>query len=163
MLDKLIFKIIPFDEWRRMIATLWLMDGSYGFIPPIINGYGQMQYCGKEVFRRIVLFPIAAEYEGEQVGWTSIYNISDEAVRVRGIYVLPEFRSSGVGFRMSNYAMSLWPAPWKYCFMYARSSNLDRYLRWGFTVPPAHKMRTWDYGRRMNEGQIILVHKRLRA
>jgi GNAT superfamily N-acetyltransferase len=159
--SKLQITIIPFSEWRREIAPLWLMEGSYRFIPPVIDGYGQNQYVGRESFRRILLFPICAEYEGERVGWTSIYNISDEAVRVRGIYVLPEFRSNGIGRAMVSFAMGLWPAPWRTCFMYARASNIERYKRWGFEVSPGHQLRSFEYGEAVDEPGILLMQKDL--
>jgi GNAT superfamily N-acetyltransferase len=156
-------KIMAFAEWRREISPLWLMEGSYRFIPRTIDGYGQMQYVGTELLQRILLFPICAEYEGERIGWTSIYNISDQAVRVRGIYVLPEFRSNGVGRSMVNFAMDLWPAPWKRCFMYARASNIERYKRWGFTISPGHKLRPFEYGEAVNEPGIALMQKDFRG
>jgi GNAT superfamily N-acetyltransferase len=161
MNEKLKLRTIEFSQWRREIAPLWLMDGSYRFIHQTINGHGQMQYIGKETVGNILLFPIAAELEGERVGWTSVYNISAEAVRVRGIYVLPEFRSSGIGYAMVQCAMSLWPPPWKRCFMYARASNVQRYLRWGFVVAPGHAVRSWPYGKQLNDAEIVLMQKPL--
>jgi GNAT superfamily N-acetyltransferase len=159
--SKLQIRIIPFAEWRREISPLWLMEGSYRFIPPVIDGYGQMQYVGRELFRHVMLFPICAEYMGERVGWTSIYNVSDEAVRVRGIYVVPEFRSNGIGRTMVQFAMALWPAPWKTCFMYARASNIERYKRWGFMVSPGHDLRSFEYGEAVNEPGILLMQREL--
>src|SRR5262245_8640873 len=157
-------KIIPFSEWRLQIAPLWLMTGSYHFIHQVPDSYGQMQYVGRELFTRVILFPIAAELEGERVGWTSVYNISDDAVSVRGIYVLPECRSSGIGVTMVNYAMSLWPSPWHRCFMYARSSNVQRYERWGFTVVPGHQLRAFELADReaLNERGLRLMMKSMR-
>jgi GNAT superfamily N-acetyltransferase len=161
MHDRLEMKIVPFAEWRREISPLWMMDGSYRMIPPIINGYGQMQYTGRDIFERVLLYPIAAEFGGERVGWTSIYNISDEALRVRGIYVLPEFRSNGIGWNMVNHAISLWPPSLKRCFMYARSSNVERYKRWGFAIAVDHTTRPWDEGEEQNEQKIVLMQKDL--
>src|SRR4051812_41680886 len=103
-----------------------------------------MQYVGQEFFSKILLFPIVAEYEDERIGWTSIYNISDTALRVRGIYVLPEFRSNGVGRSMVNFAIGLWPATWRTCYMYSRESNVERYKRWGFDVVPSFSLRSFD-------------------
>lgn len=162
MNDRLTMRIVKFSGWRREIAPLWLMDGSYRFIQPTINGHGQLQYMGRETFENILLFPIAAEIDGETVGWTSVFNISAEAVRIRGIYVLPEYRSMGVGHAMVKYAMSLWPPAWRQCFLYARSSNVERYLRWGFAIAPGHRMRTWRYGQQLNDGEIVLMCKPLR-
>ena len=161
MSSKLVFSIIPFPEWRREIAPLWLMDGRHRTIPPIINGHGQMQYVGRELFKGIVLFPIAAEYEGERIAWTSVYNISSTALRVRGIYVLPEYRSNGIGRAMVEYALGLWPAPWRMCYMYARESNVERYKRWGFEGVPGCLVRSCDEARMPDEAGIILMRKQM--
>src|SRR5262249_15280928 len=117
--DSLTIRTIGFSDWQRGIAPLWRMVGSCGLIQPTTNCHGQMQDVGTEYFHCSLLFLIAAERGGRSIGWTSVYNISDEAVRVRGIYVLPEFRSQGVGRAIVGYAMDLWPASWKRCFMYA--------------------------------------------
>jgi len=149
---------IGFSEWRRQIAPLWGMESSSQLIQHTANGHGQMQYVGREQFRRVILFPIAAELEGRRIAWTSTYNISDEAVRVRGIYVLPEFRDRGIGHLMTNHALALWPAPWKRCFMYAWPANVARYERWGFAIAPGHEMRTEADGTEM-----VLMQKELRT
>jgi GNAT superfamily N-acetyltransferase len=162
MKDKLTMKIIPFAEWRTGISPLWMKSGAERLIPHVIDGAGQLQYMGRERLNSIVVFPIAAEFEGQLVAWTSVYNISDEAVRIRGIFVQPEFRANGVGYEMVKYAMSLWPDPWKYCFMYARKGNIERYERWGFTKAPQAELRTWDEGQLLGSGEILLVRKPLR-
>jgi len=153
------FDILPFSVWRQEISPLWLMEGSYKWIRPVLNGHGQMQYCGRELRQRIILFPLAASFEGERVAWTSVYNISDEAVRIRGIYVLPELRSNGIGRALVEYAMSLWPEPWVRYVMYARASNIERYKRWGFKLMPGFTMRTFDMGKTFNEEGILPMQK----
>ena len=153
------FSIIPFAEWRKEIAPLWLMEGSFKRIPPILNAHGQMQYSGRELFERVLLFPIAATLSGERIAWTSVYNISDTAVRVRGIYVNPEFRSNGIGRSMVEYAISLWPEQWSNCFMYARASNVERYARWGFRPVKSYGMRSFEQGDLFDEPGIVLVQK----
>jgi GNAT superfamily N-acetyltransferase len=160
--EKLHFEILPFSIWRQEIAPLWLMEGSYKWIPPMLNGHGQMQYFGKELSQRVILFPLAASFEGERVAWTSVYNISDEAIRIRGIYVLPEVRSNGIGRALVEHAMSLWPEPWTRCCMYARASNIERYKRWGFVPTPGFTMRTFEQGETFNEEGILPMQKLLR-
>jgi GNAT superfamily N-acetyltransferase len=159
MASKLEMKFVPFSEWRRDIAPLWSMEGADRFIAPTIDGFGQMQFAGKEKFSKVLVYPITAELDGERVGWTSIYNISNEAVRVRGIYVLPHHRSSGIGYAMVKYAASLWPLPWKHCYMFAREGNIQRYLKWGFTIAPQHKLRSWEDPRVMNLPDIVLMRR----
>jgi GNAT superfamily N-acetyltransferase len=160
MPDELVIRTLPFAEWRRDISPLWAMEGSYRFIQRTIGGSGQMQYVGRERLRRVLLFPIVAELDHQAVGWTSVFNISDEAVRVRGIYVLPGFRSSGIGRKMVNYALGRWPLPWRTAFMYAREANVERYLRWGFALAPQHQLRSWEMNG-VQEQKIVLMQKEL--
>lgn len=159
MNNRIKLRVIPFSEWRREIAPLWLMHGNYTKVYSVLNAHGQMQYVGKELFERILLFPIAASYEGQRVGWTSIYNISDSALRIRGIYVMPEFRSNGIGWTMAEYAMELWPSSWTDCFMYARASNVERYKRWGFDVVKSFRLRSLEHADMFNESGVLLMKK----
>jgi GNAT superfamily N-acetyltransferase len=152
-------EIIPFAEWRQGIAPLWLMQGSYTKVHPTLNGHGQMQYIGRELFERILLFPVTASHGGRRIGWTSIYNISDSALRIRGVYVAPEFRSNGVGRAMVEYAIGLWPSEWSDCFMYARASNIQRYERWGFEVVRSFRLRSFEDGEMFNETGVQLMKK----
>jgi GNAT superfamily N-acetyltransferase len=162
MTDKLVMKIIPFAEWRTEIAPLWMRVGGERYIGPTVEAHGQIQYPGPERPKSMLCFPIAAEYENERIGWTSVFNLSNEAIRIRGIYVLPEFRANGVGYRMVQHAMSLWPAPWKRCFMYARPGNVQRFARWGFEVVPGMEPRSWPEGRSFGGGDIVLMQKSMR-
>lgn len=139
---RLQFTVMPFATWRREIAPLWHMEGTTRFLGPVIGGYGQMQYCGEELATRVRVVPLAAELDGRRVAWTSIYTLSDEALRLRGIYVLPEWRSNGIGRALVEHAIALWPAQWDRVFLYARMANVERYRRWGFEVVADNLPRT---------------------
>jgi GNAT superfamily N-acetyltransferase len=156
------FELVPFTEWRREIAVLWELDGGVPHIGPIINGHGMLQYAGRELFDQVLCFPWAASIGGERVAWTSTFNVSASAVRVRGIYVLPEHRGQGVGYRLVMHALAQWPAPWTEAFMYARTPNLPRYAKWGFEPVPGHQPRSWREGKDFGANEIVLVRKSLR-
>ena len=83
----LTFEVIPFADWRAGIAPLWNMEGRESRIAMAINGHGHLRYAGRELAQRVLFFPVAAAWRGQRIGWTSIFNVSDEALRVRGIYV----------------------------------------------------------------------------
>lgn len=153
------FDIIPFADWRAGIAPLWNMEGAESRIAMAINGHGQLRYTGRELARRVLFFPIAAAWRGQRVGWTSIYNVSDEALRVRGIYVLQEMRSQGVGRRMVDFAEGLWPAAFGRTLMYARASNIERYRRWGFSAVPDHALRAFELEETIGEAGIQLMQR----
>jgi ribosomal protein S18 acetylase RimI-like enzyme len=144
-----------FADWRREIAPLWHMEGSYRAISYVVNGYGQLQYTGHELFSRLRLYPLAAELDGKRVGWTSTYNISDHAVRLRGVYVLPEYRACGIARTMIEHALGIWPSPWDRCFIYARLNNLELYRRLGFAIVPGHRARSHRWGAESPDGEII--------
>jgi GNAT superfamily N-acetyltransferase len=127
--------------WRREISPLWHMEGAPDRVTAIVNGHGQMQYCGAELATRVRVVPLAAELDGARVAWTSIYNISDRGLRLRGIYVLPQWRSNGIGRALVQHAIDLWPESWDRVFLFARTGNVDRYRRWGFEIVPGHSPR----------------------
>ena len=73
---------------------------------------------------------------------------------------------AGVSFQwhrraMVEYALGLWPAPWRMCYMYARESNVERYKRWGFEVVPGCLVRSCDEARMPDEAGIILMRKQM--
>jgi GNAT superfamily N-acetyltransferase len=159
--DRLVMRIVPFAGWRREIAPLWLMEGAAARIGRVLGGHGQLRYVGEEIARRVLLFPIAAELDGRRVGWTSTYNISDEAIRLRGIYGLPECRAMGVGRRLAAFAESLWPPPWRSCFIYAREANVPLYRRWGFDLAPGHAPRSTDLDRALPGLRVVLMTREI--
>ena len=146
---------LDFETWRREIAPLWHMEGAADMIAPTVNGHGQMQYCGRELAERVRVLPVAAELDGMRVAWTSIYNISDQGLRLRGIYVLPQWRSCGIGRRLVAHAVDQWPTAWNRVFLYARSENVERYRRWGFAVVPGHGPRFHRPGLGAPPGLIV--------
>ena len=158
--ERLCFHQIDFALWRQEIAPLWHMEGAVHLVAPLVNGYGQLQYCGREIHARVRHVPLAAELDGTRIAWTSIYNISDEALRLRGIYVLPEWRSNGVGRALVAHAISLWPRRFGRVFLYARLGNVGRYRRWGFEIVPGHLPRSHRTG--IEGGQERIVQMMLR-
>jgi GNAT superfamily N-acetyltransferase len=152
---RLRFVELPFATWRREIAPLWHMEGSVHLITPLVNGYGQLQYAGPELPARVRFVPLAAELDGARIAWTSIYNVSDQALRLRGILVEPQWRSNGIGRALVTHAVSLWPASFDRVFLYARTTNVARYRRWGFEVVPGHRPRTHRLGAADPDARIV--------
>lgn len=134
---------IPFEKWREKIWPLWPQARFPEEISPIDNTYGIMTYVGREIFEKVLLFPIEMKLDGKAIGWTSIYNISDEDVRIRGLYVLPEFRGRGLGYRLCDHAISLWPEPWRRCFGFWRTTAFPSLEKnWGLRRCPGYEPRT---------------------
>lgn len=156
---RLRFVMLRYAQWRQEIAPLWHMEGSTRFISPLVNGYGQLQYAGAELVTRVRLMPLAAELDGERIAWTSVYNISDQALRLRGIYVLPAWRSNGIGRALVEHALGHWPANFDRVFLYARLGNVEIYRRWGFDVVPGHFPRTHRIGGRTAADRIVQMSR----
>jgi GNAT superfamily N-acetyltransferase len=153
--ERLRFVELPFAQWRCEIAPLWHMEGSAHLITPLVNGFGQLQYAGPELPARVRFVPLAAELDGTRIAWTSIYNISDQALRLRGIYVEPQWRSNGIGRALVSHAIGLWPASWDRVFLYARLPNVERYRRWGFTIVSGHRPRAHRAGAADEAARIV--------
>ncbi|MFO0294602.1 MAG: GNAT family N-acetyltransferase [Rhodospirillales bacterium] len=152
---RLRFQELDLETWSREIAPLWHMEGAAAAIPPTVNGHGQLQYCGAELARRVRFVPLAAELDGARVAWTSIYNISDQGLRLRGIYVQAQWRSNGIGRALVDEAIGRWPKQWDRVFLYARGENVARYRRWGFEIVPGHLPRINRQGMGAATGVIV--------
>jgi GNAT superfamily N-acetyltransferase len=124
--DRLEYRLIAFDAWLKNMRPLWNHVDDFESVPLFDNRHGIVQYSAIEAFEKIVVFPVEMLLNGQPIGWTSIYNISDVDVRIRGLYVLPEFRGRGLGFRLCDAAISLWPLPWSRCFGLWRSTAYPR-------------------------------------
>lgn len=158
------YSIITFENWRKSVRPMWKWIEDYHWIPIINNPYGMVQYQGLEVFERTLLFPIAASFDGRQVGWSLVYNISDTAIRVRGVYVLPEARGLGVGTGLYDFALSLWPEPWNRYVGYYDEKSLELFSRtWDLKPVPGYEWRTRVVpGQSSSEGKIRLCFKEIR-
>ena len=154
-LRRLRFVAVDGATWRREISPLWHMEGAPDRVTPTVNGHGQMQYAGAELAVRVRVLPLAAELDGTRVAWTSVYNVSDQALRLRGIYVLPAWRSNGIGRALVQHAIDLWPETWDRVFLYARTGNVERYRRGGFEIVPGHAPRLSRPGLGAPPGLIV--------
>ena len=156
---RLRFVELPFAQWRAEIAPLWHMEGAVAHVTPTVNGFGQLQFCGAELATRIRFLPLAAELDGTRIGWTGIYNVSDQGLRLRGILVRPEWRSNGIGRALVDHAESRWSARWDRLFLYARLANVPRYRRWGFDTVAGHAPRSQRRGAADPEERIVLMRR----
>ena len=137
------YSVITFENWRMCVQPMWKWIEDYHWIPIINNPYGMVQYSGSEVFKRTLQFPIAASLNGKQVGWSLVYNISDTAIRVRGVYVLPEARGTGIGTGLYDFALSLWPDPWSRYVGYYDAKSLELFSRtWNLKPVPGFNWRS---------------------
>lgn len=159
------YQILPFDEWRQRIQPLWPWNTDWHWIPIINNPYGMIQYRGLDAFRRIIQFPVMCTVDGTPAAYTNFYNISDTHVRLRGIYVEPEYRGHRLVGPMLDHAASLFPEPWHTAIGYYRNTNIEYFLKtWFDEQMPNYGWRRREVGDR-TEGDytITLLRKRFRV
>ena len=90
------FQVIEFDEWRQRIQPLWPWETDWHWIPFLNTPFGQNQYTGLDTFKRVITFPVMCTVDGVPAAYTSVFNISDTHLRIRGVYTEPEFRGRGL-------------------------------------------------------------------
>lgn len=129
------YQIVAFDQWAA--GAVQFHDYAHqraGLAPEsqiygLSNPLGLVQYSGRELFQRVISFPVVAKYNNEIVGWALIYNVSDTAVRFQGIYVDPRYRNRGIGRGLIAFALALWPKPWNQLILLARNQAVDYFIR----------------------------------
>lgn len=141
-LGKVEISIVPFAHWREGISELWSHLPSVDSISPFDNAHGIIDYSGSKIFERMICFPLEMTLNNRPIGWVSTYNISETAIRIRGLYVKPEFRGSGLGFKMCDVAVAMWPEKFLRCYGLWRDSAfpvLER--KWGLIQVPGYVPR----------------------
>jgi GNAT superfamily N-acetyltransferase len=101
-------KIIPWSEYQKGIADHWnAKDPST--IPIYNNPYGIIDMFYVMINWEMIYFPCAFYENDVLVGYISIYNLNSHWIRPRGIYILPEFRGRGLGYKMQAASYKLFP------------------------------------------------------
>lgn len=121
-------EIIPWPEFQCEIAPIWNVDDPET-IPIINNPYRVIQYPLSEWPKSIIHFPFRYSENGEPVGYTSLYNVNDDTVRTRGIYVLPQCRKRGVASRMLEAGMDLFPIGFRRLVGFFRENNVAKFKK----------------------------------
>ena len=79
-------EVIKWSEFQKGIAPLWKTKPST--IPIFNNPYNIIQYPQHMWHTNIVLFPVCYKVDNKPVAYSCVYNISDDLIRTRGIFVL---------------------------------------------------------------------------
>lgn len=149
---------ITFEQFQHGIAPLWHTDDPSS-IPIYNNPYRIIQYSRNDQPHRMLVRCVRYIEDGEIKGYSSIYNISDAILRIRGIYVLPEHRSKGVGHRIWREMVDLFPASFYRVVGFWRESSYARFIEhskmqivpgtgwiWSEFSQTEMKMLYWDRG-----------------
>ena len=112
----------------------------------------------------MIVFAVMCTVGGKPAAYTHIYNISDTHLRIRGIFVEPEFRGQRLAAPMLDFACNLYPEPWHTVIGYYRTTTADwceKELQHEFT---SHGWRTrvLGDGRTEDKYKIILMTRRFR-
>jgi len=123
-----LLKIIDFATWRQGIAPLWNRY-DYEKIPIYNNPYNIIQYPQEDIHRSILFFPVCYYVDGEPACYSSIYNISDHILRIRGVYVLPKFRHKGLAHKMLLEMINLFPSTFYRVVGFWREDSYERFIK----------------------------------
>lgn len=136
------FKDISFPLWREAWSQVYKTEPEYS--PELFEGlhqmslksrsWGRLQYVGSEFYERTLIMPLAMIVDGKEIGWTCPFNTSDTTLRLRGTYILPEYRGRGLGRKLVEHALSLWPEPWNHCWVEVFENRKGFYESCGFSV-----------------------------
>lgn len=120
---------ISFAEFQNGIAPLWQASDPSS-IPIYNNPYHIIQYTPDQIPQRMLYRCVQYLHDGEVAGYSSIYNISDTILRIRGIYVLPQFRGKGIGHQMWKQMADLFPQSFYRVVGFWRESSYQRFIEY---------------------------------
>ena len=122
-------EVIPWKDFQVGVAPLWKTENPVD-IPIVNNPYRIIHYAFDDWKSKIVYFPcrFRCPETKDVLGYTSIYNLSDTVVRIRGIYVLPEHRGKGVGHKMWQAASDLFPEGFHRTVGFWREDSAPRFI-----------------------------------
>jgi GNAT superfamily N-acetyltransferase len=110
------------------------------------NHSGSVRFSGAAAFDRTLIFPVIASIGSDDVGMTCTYNLSDSVIRARSNWVNPAHRGKGIGGRMLEFCIGLWPSNFTRMVSFARQSAVPFYLKHGFQPVPGYGPETLKAG-----------------
>jgi GNAT superfamily N-acetyltransferase len=123
-----VIEVIPFSSFQRGIAPLWYADEAPENIPIYNNPYRIIAYPVDEQASRVLYYAVRYSEDGVTKCYSSVYNISDTVLRIRGIYVLPDHRGVGAGHRMVNEMVNLFPETFHRVVGFWREDSCERFI-----------------------------------
>jgi GNAT superfamily N-acetyltransferase len=123
-------QVIPWKSFQEGIAPLWKVEDPIT-IPILNNPFQIIQYPLAAWRDKIIFFPcrFIDPKTKDVLAYTSIYNLSDEVLRIRGIYVLPEHRGKGVGHKIWQAAADLFPSGFHRVFGFWREDSAPGFIK----------------------------------
>ncbi len=120
-------EIIPWKDFQAAIAPMWGIEDAAS-IPIINNPYRVISYPVEEWPTKVLHYPLRFVEDGQTKGYTCVYNVSDTVVRIRGIYILPEFRGSGAGMRMTQAALGMFPIGFNRLIGFFKETTAQKFI-----------------------------------
>ena len=121
-------EVIKWSEFQKGIAPLWKTKPST--IPIFNNPYNIIQYPQHMWHTNIVLFPVCYKVDNKPVAYSCVYNISDDLIRTRGIFVLEEHRGKGYGHKIQKAQWDLFPKTVYRAFGFWREDSAPRFIKY---------------------------------
>ena len=145
--DSSTLEVIPWGDFQKGIAPLW-NSSDPDTIPILNNPYRIIKYPLRDWQKKIIFMPCRIIRDGEVLAYTSIYNISDLVTRIRGIYVLPQYRGEGVGHQIWQMASELFPKGFFRTVGFWREDSAPRFLKYSdMKIVPGQEWYWSDYSK----------------
>lgn len=104
----------------------------------------------------------------KSIAWLNVYYVSKNVIRIRGLFVLPEYRKTGCMSYLINEALKNFSKSAKKVISFSRKSSVSFHEKNGFILEPNFMPRTMTLYNSQSktyfhdpEGEIFLMSKRL--
>lgn len=133
-----LFKEISYSECLPFLKKLW---PDKELITSIDNTMGMIKYHGKDITKIKPKFFGVFNSKNILIGFTSAYMSSPTELRIRGVYVEPDYRRDGIAKEIILSAIDQFPDA-EICYIFPRLGNENFWLdeRLGFILDTDH---TW--------------------
>lgn len=119
-----------YNECLPLLQILW---PDFETILSIDNTLCRIKYSGREMAKIKPRYIIALDDNGTKFGTTHAYESGPNELRIRGTYCDPSYRNLGIGKRMINQVIDLFPHC-NFIYTFPRLGSEKFYASIGFTI-----------------------------
>lgn len=142
---EMLFSECSIQEWATQTQMMFenkMSNEAY----IAVNTFCSHQFIGEEIPMRINHRAYCVQVKDEEgnlrsVAWVETHFVSDEVIRIRNLYVQPEFRNKGVMTFLVKGVISTKKSACKKFMVFARKSAKEAFLKTGFKIEPRFEER----------------------
>jgi GNAT superfamily N-acetyltransferase len=98
------------------------------------NTFCSLQFIGDEKEATMNMKAYCVYLDGQSVGWAACYKLSDKVMRIRGVFIHPEFRGKGFMRLLINSIIEINRKTCNKFIVYSRKSAVGAYRKIGFEI-----------------------------